>query len=185
MAREIYLIPILLGVPGHKGGRPSYARLKKDVLLHLRRDKRVACTTMLDYYGLGSGFPGTPVPSHLTSTEKARRIEHAIQVDLFDQVPDLRPDLRFVPYIQLHEYEGLLFSDPAAFAAAINQPQLTPALQRVRDAFQTPEDIDDNPATAPSRRVVQAWPWYRRDGPRMNADERESTATIAESRFRV
>jgi hypothetical protein len=29
--REVYLTPILLGVPGHKGGRPNYARLKKDI----------------------------------------------------------------------------------------------------------------------------------------------------------
>lgn len=31
---EVYLTPILLGVPGHKGGRPNYERVKKDVLLH-------------------------------------------------------------------------------------------------------------------------------------------------------
>ena len=34
-SQQTYLTPILLGVPGHKGGRPNYARLKKDLLLHL------------------------------------------------------------------------------------------------------------------------------------------------------
>ena len=36
--QQIYLTPILLGVPGQKGGRPSYDRVKKDVLLHLKQD---------------------------------------------------------------------------------------------------------------------------------------------------
>ena len=61
-ADEVYLTPILLGVPGHKGGRPSYARVRKDVLLHLKQDKAARCSTMLDFYGLGPGFPGAPVP---------------------------------------------------------------------------------------------------------------------------
>lgn len=152
---SVYLTPILLGVPGHKGGRPSYARVRKDVLLHLQHDKAAYCSTMLDFYGLGPGFPGTPVPPGMPSIAKATRIEQAMKADVCDLAPDLRPDVRFVPYIQLHEYEGLLFSDPRLFAEAINQPHLAAAYRKVRDAFQTPEDIDDDPVTAPSKRVIQ------------------------------
>jgi hypothetical protein len=39
--RQTYLVPILLGVPGQKGGRPSYSRLKKDLLLHLKQDTQL------------------------------------------------------------------------------------------------------------------------------------------------
>jgi hypothetical protein len=39
-------------------------------------------------------------------------------------VPELPPDVRFIPYLQLHEFEGLLFSDPSAFARGINQANL-------------------------------------------------------------
>jgi hypothetical protein len=60
--REIYLTPIILGVPGHKGGNVNYARVKKDILLHLRQDPEAYCSTMLDLYGLGEGFPGVPPP---------------------------------------------------------------------------------------------------------------------------
>ena len=69
--REIYLTPIILGVPGHKGGNVNYARVKKDVLLHLRQDPTAYCSTMLDLYGLGDGFPGVPPPPHLTGVQKA------------------------------------------------------------------------------------------------------------------
>ena len=157
---EVYLTPILLGVPGHKGGRPNYARVKKDVLLHLKQDKAAYCSTMLDFYGLGPGFPGTPVPPGLPSIGKAVRIEEAMKADVCEVVPDLRPDLRFVPYVQLHEYEGLLFSDPRLLAEAINQPHLAENFQKVRDGFPSPEDIDDDPITAPSKRLLQAFSSY-------------------------
>jgi hypothetical protein len=76
---QVYVTPILLGVPGHKGGRPNYARVKKDVLLHLKQDWAACCSTMLDFYGLGSGFPGNPVPPNLSNVAKATHRERAIK----------------------------------------------------------------------------------------------------------
>jgi Domain of unknown function (DUF4276) len=167
-SRGVYLTPILLGVPGHKGGRPNYARLRKDVLLHLKQDRTAYCSTMLDLYGLGAGFPGTPVPPGLTGIAKAAHIEQAIKAHICELVPDLRPDVRLLPYIQVHEYEGLLFSDPPVFAAAINRPHLARTFQAIRDDFATPEDINDDPTTAPSKRVLAAHRAYRKvlDGTR-------------------
>ena len=78
-SREIYMFPILLGVPGHKGGRPNYARVKKDVILQLKQDRHAYCSTMLDFYGLGSGFPGTPLAANLGNIEKVVRIERAVK----------------------------------------------------------------------------------------------------------
>jgi Domain of unknown function (DUF4276) len=100
--RDVYLTPILLGVPGHKGGRPNYARLKKDILLHLKQDQTAYCSTMLDFYGLGEGFPGTPIPAHLPSVAKVKDIEQAIKADICALIPSFRPDVRLLPYIQLH-----------------------------------------------------------------------------------
>ncbi|MGA1984491.1 MAG: DUF4276 family protein [Acidobacteriaceae bacterium] len=159
---SVYLTPILLGVPGHKGGRPSYARVRKDVLLHLKQGTAAYCSTMLDFYGLGPGFPGTPVPPGMPSIAKATRIEQAMKADVCDFAPDLRPDVRFVPYVQLHEYEGLLFSDPRLLAEAVKQPHLAEAFQNVRDGFPTPEDINDDPITAPSKRIRQIFGSYRK-----------------------
>lgn len=107
--RQVYLIPILLGAPGHRGGNTSYARVKKDVLLQLKQDRTACCSTMLDFYRRGRGFPGTPAAPTLPNLEKVTRIEEAVRADIVRQVPDLRPDIRFLPYIQLHEYEGLLY----------------------------------------------------------------------------
>jgi hypothetical protein len=117
---------------------------------------------MLDLYGLGKGFPGTPLPPSLSSLDRVIHIEQAVKQDITAQAPGLRPDVRFLPYLQLHEYEGLLFSYPAAFAQGINQSNLASQFQSIREGFPTPEDIDDSPNAAPSKRVLQLCPPYRK-----------------------
>jgi hypothetical protein len=159
---QVYLLPIVLGPLDQRGGRTSYARVKKDILAYLKQDRQACCSTMLDFYGLGRGFPGRPFPENLGGREQVTRIEQAMAADIGRQVPNLRPDLRFIPYLQLHEYEGLLFSDPVTFAASIGQPHLIQQFQRIRDEFQTPEDINDDPNTAPSKRVLGLCTSYRK-----------------------
>jgi hypothetical protein len=160
--REIYLTPMLLGVPGHKGGRVNYARVQKDILLQLKQDANVYCSTMFDLYGLGEGFPGTAPRSGLVAAEKAAQIENAILQDIVVIAPHLRADVRLIPYLQVHEYEGLLFSDPSAFATALGRMDLALQLAAIRASFATPEDINDDPNNAPSKRVVGVYSQYKK-----------------------
>ncbi len=72
---------------------------------------------------------------------------------------DLVPDLTCGPdamgrYRMMHEYEALLFSDCGRFGAEVGRPDLVPQLQDIRNAFRTPEEIDDSPQAAPSKRIV-------------------------------
>jgi len=166
--RQKYLTPILLGVPGHKGGNTNYARVRQDILTQLKQDGAAYCTTMLDLYGLGKGFPGMPTPPELSNMDKVSHTERALQEAIVEEAPDLRADVRFLPYLQLHEYEGLLFSDPDAFANSIFQRHLAGQFQSIRDEFPTPEDINDSPNTAPSKRVAELYPSYNKplDGKR-------------------
>jgi hypothetical protein len=159
---NVHPTPILLGTPGHKGGRTSYAGVKRDVLVLLKQDRRAYCSTMVDLYGLGMGFPGHPPPDHLSNIEKVRHVEQAVKDNICEEIPDLRADRRFIPYLQLHEYEAILFSDPAAFATGINHPNLQRQFQRIRDEVESPEDINNDPETAPSKRVLAACPNYRK-----------------------
>ena len=85
-----------------------------------------------------------------------------MKTEICEEIADFRPDVRFIPYLQLHEYEALLFSDPIAFASGINQPQLASRFQQIRDEFPTPEDIDDDPQTAPSKRILATYRAYQK-----------------------
>ncbi len=159
---QVYVTPIILGVPGHKGGRTNYARVEKDIRMLLKQDRGVYCSTMIDYYALGIGFPETPAPTHLNNIEKVEHIERAMKDDICRKIPEFRPDIRLIPYLSLHEYEGLLFSDPDALARALGQEQLANRFHRVRGEFQTPEDINDDPHNAPSKRVLKIYPAYKK-----------------------
>ena len=158
---EVLLTSIVIG-PGHRGGHTKYVRVEKDVLRQLKQDRRSYCTTMIDYYGLGTGFPGTPAPLHLNNVQKVEHIERAVKDDICRQIPGFRPDVRFIPYLSLHEYEGLLFSDPDAFARSLGQSHLAERLHRICNDFPTPEDINNDPQTAPSKRVINIYPSYRK-----------------------
>ncbi len=156
---DVHPTAILLGRPGHKGGRANYARVKRDVLKLLKQEPDVYCSTMIDFYGLGAGFPGH-TPPILSNIAKVQHIEKAVKDDICEDVPELRPDLRFIPDLQLHEYESLLFSDPIAFANGINQPNFAASFQDIRNSFDSPEDINNDPTTAPSKRVLSVCPSY-------------------------
>jgi hypothetical protein len=160
--RDIQVTPFVLGVPGHKGGNVNYARVKKDIILQLKQDRTAYCSTMFDLYGLGDGFPNPSPAPGLSGLEKAKRIEQGIHEDIVATIPEFRPDIRLIPYLQVHEYEGLLFSDPDAFAAALGRNDLSQQLRDIRNAFPTPEDINDSANTAPSKRVLRVYPSYQK-----------------------
>ena len=69
---------------------------------------------------------------------------------------------RFVPYVMMHEFEALLFSDCEGFARGIDRPEAAVSLQAIRDGFASPEEIDDSPETAPSKRVESLVSGYQK-----------------------
>jgi hypothetical protein len=69
---------------------------------------------------------------------------------------------RFIPFVIMHEFEALLFSDCEAFSRGIGRPDLCGAMQSVRGAFTNPEEINDSPLTAPSKRVEALLPNYQK-----------------------
>lgn len=62
---------------------------------------------------------------------------------------------RFVPYIQLHEFESLLFIDINAFYRWIPKREFRDeeALKQVISSFPNPEMINDNKETSPGHRL--------------------------------
>jgi hypothetical protein len=153
LSRGLYLYPSRIGKPGHKGGNVRVERLLFDVRARLH-DVESYCTTFFDFYGLPMDFPGRREAGLLTGVcAKARCVQDALLRVVTEKLGE-DAGARFLPYVQMHEFEALLFSDPAAFAAAIGRPELGAPLQGVRDSHPTPEDINDGPNTAPSKRVL-------------------------------
>ena len=66
-----------------------------------------------------------------------------------------------VPYVQQYEFEALLFSNPDVVANVMRASRRQiEDLRRVRSDFTTPEEINDSPVSAPSKRVKRIFPDY-------------------------
>ncbi len=161
MGRGIVLLPSLIGKPGHKGGYVSFSRVLSDVRSRLRQERQSYCTTFIDYYGIDSKFPGRSQASSAATAEQRCIIMNTALADAIEQeLPD--DALRFIPHVQVHEFEGLLFSEPDTFAREICCPQLATGFEKIADSFPTPEDIDDTRETSPSHRIIDLYPNYEK-----------------------
>jgi hypothetical protein len=148
-----------------RGGIRPWPPVKRDIINHLRQDAGCLATTMVDYYGLpqaGNGaWPGRAEATHLQTGEKAPHVQNALLNDLTADIEGINP-ARFIPFVVMHEFEGLLFSDCAAFAHGIGKPELEQTFQQIRNSFQSPEDINDSPVTSPSKRIENLVPGYEK-----------------------
>ena len=102
-------------------------------------------TTLVDFYGF---------------KDRDGRSRAKLEDDIRNEVARVTRgyDERFVlPYVQMHEFEGLLFSDPEAFEWVVDgwDDQTRRAVHKVASAFDNPEQINDSPETAPSKRILR------------------------------
>ncbi len=159
-AQGIYLVPAFIGKPGHKGGNVRFERVLTDVQKRLLGDRKAWCTRFFDFYGLPEEFPGKVEANGLDDVDsKADCLQQAMADSLCNKI-GADAMRRFIPYVQMYEFEGLLFSSPARLASGIGKPELGVQFQNIRGGFATPEAINDSPVTAPSKRILKLFNGY-------------------------
>ena len=150
-----------------RGGIRAWTAVRRDIVSHLKQDPASIATIMVDYYGMpktGSrAWPGRLQASGLgLSSDKAKRVERELSAHIGLEMGSDFDRKRFIPYVMMHEFEALLFSDCDRFGQGIGYPEMTPKFQQIRDQFASPEEIDDSPDTAPSKRVAALVPGYQK-----------------------
>ncbi len=161
--------PRLLGnarLRSRRGGIKGWDSARNDILKHLKEDSQRYATTMVDYYALPQhgqrAWPGRERAGELPFEQKALAVQNALGEDIANHMGAGFSPTRFTPYVVMHEFEGLLFSDCQRFADAIGFPQLQSDFQNIRNQFETPEEINDSSVTAPSKRVEALVPNYQK-----------------------
>ena len=130
----------------HKGGRVTIDRLARHMSHEYHAFNRL--TTLVDFYGFKDRDGRSRAETERAILEKTRALTTGF-------------DARYVlPYVQMHEFEGLLFTDPAAFEWVQDgwNEDVHQALTDVALAFNNPELINDSPETAPSKRILNIFP---------------------------
>lgn len=138
-----------------RGGMLTYSHAVTDLQLlqQTKQDgeyERHIFTTMFDLYALPDDFPGYAAAQ--TIADPYARVD-ALETDFSQAINDGR----FIPYIQLHEFESLLFcgiEHIAKYYPGCDKrcKQLIKALQDAGN----PELINNSPETAPSKRIIKA-----------------------------
>ncbi len=148
----ILLIPIILHTPGESGGDVRFARVKNDIEKHLKQRPDTFLTFLVDYYKIGSDWPGYAESNQQsTHTRKAEIINLATAEEAKRLFPKLNPTRRFIPYVSMHELEALYFSDPVCLAEKLGARQAD--IDAILAQCGEPEKINDNTDTAPSKRL--------------------------------
>ena len=149
-----------------RGGIKGWAEVRKDILRHLKQDAGRLVTTMVDYYGLPQSgsktWPERRAAGGVAFEQKAKTVEDALLADISQEMGGAFNVDRFIPYVMMHEFEAMLFSDCEGFGRGIGREDLVPRLQAIRDQFASPEEIDDSPDTAPSKRIEHLMPDYQK-----------------------
>jgi len=155
----------------HRGGGRHFRPMQNDIDRRRKEDRGndAYFTTMVDLYALYCDFPGREEAEEV-------RFDPYMRVSALERSwQEENADDRFIPFIQLHEFEAYLLADVSRFANFFdNSRRGIVALQKVVDSAKSPELIDDGDHTAPSKRIIDQFPAYRRlkasVGPQMAED---------------
>ena len=135
-----------------RGGVTSYDKVKRDLTNWIKSSPGAYFTTMFDFYALPTDFPGIESLHNLRGESAVQHLEAALNSDIGYH--------NLIPYIQLHEFEALLFSDIQKLELEYPDKQREIA-QLVDDVIGLkPEEINSKPETAPSKRILSRIPSY-------------------------
>jgi hypothetical protein len=158
--------PVLPGKHRRQGGVKKWEVAQQDIIRTLREGRY--CTTMFDYYAMPHDWPGRSDSAKLPWEQRAAYVEAALLKDITTAMGGKFDPKFFIPYVQLHEFEALTFSDVnglASVAAPLKNQTieiLAEQFQEILDEAKHPEAINDGYETCPSRRIAGIVPAYRK-----------------------
>lgn len=140
-------------IKASKGGIVKWSQLKEQIEIHLKSDTDAIVTTFIDYYGLYSKyeFPGWNDAHTIQDiNDRLDSLENYMLKNI-----DKKLQNRFLPYLQLHEFEGLLFNELSVFIEQIPNKDILKMeeLKKIFVDFPNPEMINNSKETSPSHRL--------------------------------
>jgi len=137
-------------------GHTSYGKSKKLIRALLGKPSSEAMvTTMVDLYELPRDFPGhAQCDKYKNARKRVEEMERSLREDIDDQ--------RFIPYLQLHEFEALILTDARCLAKYYpkSEGNLVRLAKSIEKQYKSPEEV--NRLRPPSRRIMTVVPEYQK-----------------------
>lgn len=148
--KNIYMKATQITKPGQKGGDVKFSRAENDIGRFLKQRADIFVTQFFDYYGLKEwpNLEGVALKNHI---EIAQMLNKGAVEQLKVSFPDLNIEQRYIPYMAMHEFESLLFSDAQVLANALNVKEQV--IIDIINECGEPEKINNSRETAPSKRL--------------------------------
>jgi Domain of unknown function (DUF4276) len=158
--KDIHIQPPL--IKKSMGGIVKWKHLRRQIHNHLKEDHEAIVTTFIDYYGLYAKYEFPQWDAAVKIHDKNQKmdfLENAMSEDIDEAFRH-----RYLPYLQLHEFEGLLFNDIQIFYEQIPPDDLIGEneLKSVFINFDNPEMINDVRETSPSHRLTRIIKGYNK-----------------------
>lgn len=160
--QELFFHPTLLVTkrvkdgPNFKGGVTGFAQFINDAQRLLNSRGGALVTTLLDYYRLPGDFPGmSSRPKNGSPTQRVLHVEAAIHTHFGSPK-------NFLPFLALHEFEAWLFSSPTELPRVMTATSKQTDFAAIRASVRSPEEINERPDHAPSKRIEALFPAYKK-----------------------
>jgi hypothetical protein len=147
-----------------RGGVSSWQKIYQELRLLLQDSSITTLTTLFDYYAFPSDAPGMSTRPVGSPYDRVRHVEQAMAEAIGDQ--------RFLPHLVLHEIEAWVLAGCSVLGEVMGDPTGATDLLRMVAQESSPELVNDGATTAPSKRILGAYPNYRKtiDGPLVIAE---------------
>jgi hypothetical protein len=180
--KGVSLNPCIVGKVGHKGGN-NFAVVQRDLRALLRQEPESIVTMFFDYYGLDDSWPGRAEAKGKAAEVAFGIVTQAIADTVIQEMGKEFNPARFIPYVQFYEVESLLFAGPGEMAEVFEKPYLKEQFERIVKDCKGCENINDGYETAPSKRIHQYFPKYKK-GRSLNAHAYRIAEHIGVERIR-
>jgi len=133
----------------YRGGLSNFDKAFRDLARWIQEDKKASWfTTMFDLYALPNSFPDYAIASKQADPlKRVTTLEAAFGKKVNSH--------KFVPYIQLYEFETLIFADPQALSLEyLDRKNEIGQLAELAKRME-PETINNNRDTSPSHRITK------------------------------
>jgi len=142
------ITPVLIRTSRNgRGGMVNYQHLWNTVKLLLKSSRKdFVVTTFIDFFRIPNTMPRyEECMAKVSKIERVEALESAMNENIGDR--------RFFSYIQLHEFEALLFSNNNGFAYYFPE-ECAKRTGNIVSSYENPEDINSSPEGAPSKRLL-------------------------------
>ena len=148
------------------GGIGRWEKLKYQIEKQLKSDTTAYVTTLIDFYGMTEGlhFPRWNEAISVLGVDREKAMD-ILEEGMLNDI-DIQLRARFIPYIQLYEFEALLYCNIDVFRDNFEESEFAdyPYLEETIRTNPNPETINNSFITAPSKRLEKIFKNYSSEG---------------------